>query len=75
MLDDFVDTETLTSQQMTRHSMSSGKRYGFGWFIGRDGMDHCGIDSEPLLTRYKHGVNYKSGHLATAAEVGNWQYF
>ncbi|KAL2157397.1 hypothetical protein VTH06DRAFT_6216 [Thermothelomyces fergusii] len=35
-----------------------GKTYGLGWFRGRDGRTHCGIDEEELLSSYKAGYDY-----------------
>ncbi|KAI9704224.1 MAG: hypothetical protein M1836_007085 [Candelina mexicana] len=59
MLYDFVDTEKYTDvTQMTRHLERVGKSYGLGWFRGRDGEIHCGVDEEPLLARYTHGKDY-----------------
>lgn len=58
MLWDFVDTETMNSRQMTEHLRRKGKTYGLGWFRGRDGLDHCGIDEEPLVTNYRHGFKF-----------------
>lgn len=58
MLWDFVDTEKMNSRAMTVHLRRKAKTYGFGWFKGRDGHDHCGIDEEPLTTKYKHGVRF-----------------
>ena len=58
MLWDFVDTETMTSRQMTVHLRRKEKTYGLGWFKGRDGHDHCGIDEEPLKSNYRHGERF-----------------
>jgi uncharacterized protein DUF3433 len=74
MLDDFVDTETMDSKQMTAHLEERGKKYGLGWFNGRDGQDHCGVDQEPILAKYKHGYDWKKTRMA-GEDVGNWQYF
>lgn len=74
MLDSFVDTEKMDSRAMTRHLEKQGKRYGLGWFNGRDGQDHCGVDQEPLLSIYKHGEDWKKARMA-GGDVGNWQLF
>lgn len=58
MLDDFIDTETLTREAMEKRLKSIGKRYGLGWFRGRDGQVHCAIDEEPMVSRYVHGKPY-----------------
>ncbi len=62
MLWDFVGTEDMNSRQMTAHLRKKGKKYGLGWFRGRDGNDHCGIDHEPLLSSYRHGVAFEEAH-------------
>ncbi|KAG5923049.1 hypothetical protein E4U42_005062 [Claviceps africana] len=33
--------------------------YGLGWFQGRDGQMHCGVDREELTSSYQHGVDVK----------------
>ena len=58
MLYDFIDTERLSNKDMERRLKEKGKRYGLGWFKGRDGQWHCAIDEEPMRSRYVHGVNY-----------------
>lgn len=58
MLDDFIDTETLTRGAMEKRLKNIGKRYGLGWFRGRDGQLHCAIDEEPIVSRYVHGKPY-----------------
>ena len=59
MLWDFVDTEKMNANQMTVHLGEKGKKYGFGWFTGRDKKRHCGIDEEELTSNYTHGINLK----------------
>ena len=58
MLTDFIDTERLNSKEMERKLKSLGKRYGLGWFKGRDEQIHCAIDEEPMRSRYVHGKTY-----------------
>lgn len=58
MLYDFIGTERLGNRDMERRLKEKGKRYGLGWFKGRDGQWHCAIDEEPMRSRYVHGVNY-----------------
>ena len=55
MLWDFVDTEQLDEKAMEKHLNGFGKKYGLGWFRGRDGEEHCGVDEEELLSSYRHG--------------------
>lgn len=58
MLDDFTGTERFTNKQMQEMLVSRDKRYGLGWFRGRDCRPHCAVDQEPMLSRYVHGVSY-----------------
>lgn len=58
MLNDFFDTELLDGKQMEKRLMGMGKRYGLGWFRGRDGHIHCAIDEMPMLSSYEHGKPY-----------------
>lgn len=44
-----------------------------GWFTGRDGEAHCGIDVEELLGGYKHRVG--DVRKATNPWVGNWDTY
>ena len=57
MLYDFVGTEKYTTAEM-RGKLDDGKTYGLGWFEGRDGSTHCGVDREELLTKYTHGIDF-----------------
>jgi hypothetical protein len=74
MLVNFIDTWNLDSAQMTRHLEKQGKKYGLGWFVGRDNEDHCGIDEEPLWASYEYGKNSAEGRLREN-EIGSWQYY
>lgn len=60
MLYSFVGTAKLSSRQMVRH-LDNGATYGLGWFVGRDGQLHCGVDQEELISNYKHGVDASEG--------------
>ena len=55
MLTDFEGTETESTLQRKKRLERIGKSYGFGWYLGRDGKRHLGIDHEPLLDDYKFG--------------------
>ena len=55
MLYNFVGTEKMNNDEMVRRLGTIGKTYGLGWFIGRDGEMHCGVDEEELVSHYKHG--------------------
>lgn len=74
MLVNFVDTEELDSGQMTRHLERSGKTYALGWFRGRDGDDHLGIDEEPVLAAYRYGVDWTKTRML-GQEIGTWEHY
>ncbi|PVI06088.1 hypothetical protein DM02DRAFT_623402 [Periconia macrospinosa] len=74
MLVNFVDTEEFDSSQMTKHLERKGKTYALGWFSGRDGDDHCGIDEEPMLAPYKYGVDWTKTRLL-GHQVGTWEQY
>ncbi|PHH84866.1 hypothetical protein CDD83_1249 [Cordyceps sp. RAO-2017] len=57
MLYDFVGTESLGRAALARRLAAAGKTYGLGWFRGRDGLTHCGVDEEELAAAYRHGVD------------------
>jgi hypothetical protein len=48
-----------------------GKRYGFGWYLGRDGKRHLGIDAEPLLEGYTFGRDPREA--VVDGELGSWE--
>lgn len=56
MLYDFVGTARLSGAEMAGRMDRLGKTYGLGWFQGRDGRSHCGVDEEELAGGYKHGA-------------------
>ncbi|ATY65630.1 hypothetical protein A9K55_001538 [Cordyceps militaris] len=69
MLYSFVGTAKLNSTEMAKRLREMGERaggapvtYGLGWFEGRDGQTHCGVDQEELMSTYKHGVDYSMGN-------------
>lgn len=73
MLVNFVNTQRLDSTAMTRYlEKMKGKTYGLGWFRGRDGEDHCGIDEEPIAAEYKHGVDWRKGRVTG---VSTWDVY
>ncbi|KAL7623411.1 hypothetical protein AAE478_007093 [Parahypoxylon ruwenzoriense] len=72
MLYDFVGTAKFTNAQMRERLESIGKTYGLGWFEGRDGQTHCGVDEEELTGNYKHGIDYSQGNKPWLTE---WQLF
>ncbi|KAH6655572.1 hypothetical protein BKA67DRAFT_636118 [Truncatella angustata] len=72
MLYDFVGTAKYSNAEMLRKLQSLGKTYGLGWFEGRDGQTHCGVDEEELTGSYKHGIDYSQGNKPWDRE---WQLF
>ncbi|RDA87721.1 hypothetical protein CP532_1798 [Ophiocordyceps camponoti-leonardi (nom. inval.)] len=57
MLYDFVGTEAMSGAELSRRLKGMDKTYGLGWFRGRDGQTHCGVDEEELMGSYRHGVD------------------
>ena len=49
-----------------------GKTYGLGWFQGRDGQTHCGVDEEELLSGYKVGYDYSRATRPWEEGEVNW---
>ncbi|KAL1799810.1 hypothetical protein ACET3X_000152 [Alternaria dauci] len=74
MLLSFIDTEKLTSSQMTKHLEKSGKTYALGWFQGRDGDDHLGIDEEEISSAYVYGKDWTEGRLRPGRDL-NWDHY
>ncbi|KAK4225899.1 hypothetical protein QBC38DRAFT_249906 [Podospora fimiseda] len=73
MLYDFVGTNKLGNKEMVRVLEEKvGKRYGLGWFRGRDGRVHCGVDEEELLSDWRRGYDYSLAGRPWEEEVGNW---
>ncbi|KAF2843350.1 hypothetical protein M501DRAFT_925260, partial [Patellaria atrata CBS 101060] len=74
MLVDFVNTETFNSKQMTQYLERLPKTYALGWFSGRDGEDHCGVDEEEILAEYQHGVDWTKSRLL-GGHIGTWEHY
>ncbi|KAF2277416.1 uncharacterized protein EI97DRAFT_361569, partial [Westerdykella ornata] len=53
MIVNWVGCEKLSYEQRRNLLVSWDKTYGFGWYQGRDGALHLGIDEEPLVTDYR----------------------
>lgn len=70
MLYDFVGTEKMNNDEMVRRLGGLGKKYGLGWFTGRDGEIHCGVDEEELVSNYVHGRNARD---ASQPWNTNWE--
>ena len=72
MLYDFVGTEKMNNDEMVKRLMGIGKMYGLGWFVGRDGEMHCGVDEEELAGNYKHGDDRRKGNMPWTT---NWEIY
>jgi hypothetical protein len=72
MLYDFVGTAKLSNAQMARRLEGIGKTYGLGWFKGRDGQRHCGVDEEELLSKYKFEYDYTRATNPWEERLVNW---
>jgi hypothetical protein len=72
MLYDFVGTEKMNNDEMVQRLGSIGKTYGLGWFTGRDGEIHCGVDEEELVSAYKHGDDARQ---ASQPWRSNWENY
>ncbi len=58
MLWNFVGTSKMNNAEMLAKLEAMGNTYGLGWFLGRDGKKHCGVDQEELMSSYKLGYDY-----------------
>lgn len=72
MLYDFVGTSKLSNAEMVRKLEGLGKTYGLGWFQGRDGQSHCGVDEEELLSGYSLGYDYSMSNKPWEEEATHW---
>lgn len=70
MLDDFVGTERFSNSEMEAMLIAKNKRYGLGWFKGRDKKPHCAVDEEPMLSRYVHGISYIRAQAPWEEDIG-----
>lgn len=74
MLVSFIDTEKFNSTKMTRHLEKTGKTYALGWFRGRDGEDHLGIDEEEIHSAYVYGKDWTEGRLRPGRDT-EWEHY
>jgi ABC-type Fe3+-siderophore transport system permease subunit len=72
MLYGFVGTAKLSNAAMVKRLEELGKTYGLGWFQGRDGQSHCGVDEEELLSGYKVGYDYSRATKPWEEGEVNW---
>lgn len=72
MLWNFVGTEKLGNREIVDFLEGVGQTYGLGWFEGRDGKEHCGIDQEELKTSYRHGLDYSRSNKPWIESFSEW---
>lgn len=72
MLWNFVGTEKLGNREIVDFLEGVGQTYGLGWFEGRDGKEHCGIDQEELKTSYRHGLDYSRSNKPWIETFSEW---
>ena len=46
---DMRDTSLFTRKERRQHLEKLGAMYGYGTFVGADGLSHEGIEKEPLV--------------------------
>ncbi|KXX81786.1 hypothetical protein MMYC01_202991 [Madurella mycetomatis] len=72
MLYGFVGTAKLGRAEMLKKLEGMGKTYGLGWFQGRDGQSHCGVDEEELLSGFRLGYDYSRATKPWEETEVNW---
>jgi hypothetical protein len=78
MLNDFEGTAKYSKVQMLERldGLKKGdgtrKTYGLGWYSGRDGQTHMGIDEEELQSSYRHVEDYSQSNRPWIAEQREW---
>lgn len=72
MLYSFVATSKLSNAEMRRKLVQMEVTYGLGWFDGRDGQTHCGVDQEELTSSYKVGYDYSRSNQPWLEQPVEW---
>lgn len=72
MLWSFVGTSKSSNAQMLVKLEAMGHKYGLGWFEGRDGQTHCGVDQEELMSSYKLGYDYSRSNKPWNEQPEEW---
>ncbi|CAK7564681.1 MAG: hypothetical protein SEPTF4163_002580 [Sporothrix epigloea] len=72
MLWSFVGTSKSSNAEMLVKLESMGHKYGLGWFEGRDGQTHCGVDQEELMSSYKLGYDYSRSNKPWNEQPEEW---
>lgn len=75
MLVDFEGTEEASTAERRDKLAAIKKTYGFGWFKGRDGRKHLGIDFEVLSGSYKFGDESHERGTIGGMDVGTFDNF
>lgn len=75
LLYDLVDAQSMDSKCLTKHLEGLGRTYGFGWYSGRDGVVHCGIDEEPIIADYEHGLAFSTSISRSFESIAPWDQF
>ncbi|CAK7235835.1 hypothetical protein SBRCBS47491_009429 [Sporothrix bragantina] len=72
MLWSFVGTSKNNNAEMLIKLEAMGHKYGLGWFEGRDGQTHCGVDQEELMSSYKLGYDYSRSNKPWNEQPEEW---
>ena len=78
---EFRKTSDLTGKDHASHLKKLDFRYGFGSFIGTDGVPHVGIEKHPYLAGLRKtgtGLTWRTGTMKSkehANESGWWKLF
>ncbi|KJR80531.1 uncharacterized protein SPSK_04883 [Sporothrix schenckii 1099-18] len=72
MLWSFVGTSKSSNAEMLVKLEAMGHKYGLGWFEGRDGKTHCGVDQEELMSSYKLGYDYSRSNKPWNDQPEEW---
>ncbi|CAK7203517.1 hypothetical protein SEUCBS139899_006251 [Sporothrix eucalyptigena] len=72
MLWSFVGTSKSSNAEMLVKLEQMGHKYGLGWFEGRDGQTHCGVDQEELMSSYKLGYDYSRSNKPWNEQPEEW---
>lgn len=51
-----IGTIEETNDRMVKRFEEKGMKFGYGWYVGRDGILHVGVDYEQLIKDYKWGA-------------------
>lgn len=60
-----------SNNKMVKRLEEERKTYGYGWFTGRDGKRHCGVEEEPLMEHYTFGKDHRKGTIVPGED---WEH-